>query len=216
MSAGGDAILTLYFAPGSSSLAAHLALAEAGAEYALHFVDEDAGEQRTEAYLRVNPRGKVPALRLPDGSVLVENIAIQTSVARTHPEARLLPEDPAGEARALSLMAFFASAVHPAFAHLYAPQRFTGVAAGEAGIRARARETFLAHCREIDALLAGREWFLDAFSVVDCYGFIFYDWGRRAGLPVEGLRHYAAHQARMKARPAVQRALEREREASGR
>jgi glutathione S-transferase len=68
-------MLTLYYAPGSSSMASHLVLEEAGAEYETRFVNEDAGEHRTEAYLRVNPRGKVPALRLADGSVLVENVA---------------------------------------------------------------------------------------------------------------------------------------------
>ena len=61
-------MLTLYYAPGSSSMAAHLVLEEAGAEYETRFVNEDAGEHRTEAYLRVNPRGKVPALRLADGT----------------------------------------------------------------------------------------------------------------------------------------------------
>ena len=58
-------MLTLYYAPGSSSMAAHLVLEEAGAEYKTRFVDEDAGEHRSEAYLRVNPRGKVPALGSP-------------------------------------------------------------------------------------------------------------------------------------------------------
>ena len=87
-------MLTLYYAPGSSSMASHLVLEEAGVEYETRFVNEDAGEQRTEAYLRVNPRGKVPALRLADGTVLVENVAIQTYVARAHPPAKLLPEAP--------------------------------------------------------------------------------------------------------------------------
>ncbi len=132
--------MPVYYAPGSSSMASHLALEEAGAEYELRFIDEDAGEQRTEAYLRINPRGKVPALRLADGTALVENIAIQTYVARTHPEAKLLPEDPAGEARALSLISFFASAVHPAFSHLWRPGRYTDEPSAEAGIRAKGRE----------------------------------------------------------------------------
>ena len=203
-------MLTLYYAPGSSSMASHLVLEEAGAEYETRFVNEDAGEHRTEAYLRVNPRGKVPALRLPDGGVLVENLAIQTYVARTHPQAKLLPEAPEGEARALSLMAFFASAVHPAFSHFWAPGRFTDEPAGEAGVRAKGLATFHRHCREIDALLAGRDWFLDRFSAVDCYGFVFWGWGMRAGLPMRGLRAYAAHKDRMLARPAVGRVLERE------
>ena len=203
-------MLTLYYAPGSSSMAAHLVLDEASAEYETRFVNEDAGEQRTEAYLRVNPRGKVPALRLADGSVLVENVAIQTYVARTHPEAGLLPADPVGEARALSLMAFFASAVHPAFSHFWAPGRSTDEPAGQAGVRAKGLAAFHGHCREIDALLAGRDWFLHGFSAVDCYGFVFWGWGMRAGLPMRELRAYAAHKYRMLARPAVRRVLERE------
>ena len=159
-----------------------------------------------EAYLR----GKVPALRLPDGNGLGETGAIQTYVARTHPEAGLLPADPEGEARALSLMAFFASPVHPAFSHFWAPGRFTDEPAGEAGVRARGLSTFFGHCREIDARLAGRDWFLDRFSTVDCYGFVFWGWGGRAGLPMHELRGYAGHKDRMLARPAVRRVLERE------
>ncbi|TDH60496.1 glutathione S-transferase family protein [Dankookia rubra] len=169
-------MLTLYYAPGSSSMASHIALEEAGARYETHFVNEDAGEHRTEAYLRVNPRGKVPALRLVNGSVLVENVAIQTYVARTHPEAGLLPADAEGEARALSLMAFFATAAHPAFSHFWAPRRFTDEPSGEDGIRAKGLATFHGHCREIEALLAEREWFVGQFSTVDCYGFVFYGW----------------------------------------
>ncbi len=203
-------MLTLYYAPGSSSMASHIALEEAGARYDTRFVNEDAGEHRTEAYLRVNPRGKVPALRLPDGSVLVENVAIQTYVARTRPEAGLLPADPMGVARALSLMAFFATAVHPAFSHFWAPARFTDEPSGEDGIRAKGLATFHGHCREIDAMLAGREWFLGRFSTVDCYGFVFYGWGLRAGLPMRGLPNYTAHKDRMLARPAVRRVLDRE------
>src|SRR5215207_2832909 len=98
-------MLTLYYASGSSSMASHIALEEAAAEYEARFIDEDAGEQRRPAYRRINPRGKVPALRLPDGTVLVENIAIQTYIARTHPEAGLLPTHPEEEPHALSLMA---------------------------------------------------------------------------------------------------------------
>jgi glutathione S-transferase len=128
-------MLTLYYAPGSSSMAPHIALEEAAADYEAKSIDEDAGEQRSEAYLRINPRGKVPALRLADGTVLVENIAIQTYIARTHRAAKLLPHDPVGEARALSVMSFFASAVHPAFAHFWRPGRYTDEPSAEAGIR---------------------------------------------------------------------------------
>lgn len=203
-------MLTFYYAPGSSSMASHIALEEADAHYETQFINEDEGAHKTEGYLRINPRGKVPALRLADGSVLVENIAIQTYIARTHPTAGLLPKAAEDEARALSLMAFFATAVHPAFSHYWAPGRFTDERAAEAGIKAKGLETFYSHCREIDALLAGQEWFLDKFSTVDCYGFVFCGWGLRANLPMQELPNFMAHKNRMLARPAVQRVLARE------
>jgi len=203
-------MLTLYYATGSSSMASHLALEEAGAQYEACFVNEDAGEHRTEAYLRVNPRGKVPALRLSNGSVLVENIAIQTYVAQTHPDAGLLPAGPEEKAHALSLMAFFATAVHPAFSHFWAPRRFTDELSAEEGIKAKGLATFHSHCREIDAQLSGKEWFLGRFSTVDCYAFVFYGWGMLAGLPMHDLPNFTVHKDRMLARPAVRRVLERE------
>ena len=202
--------MKLYYAPGSSSMASHIALEEAGARYETQSIDEAAGEHKTDAYLRVNPRGKVPALRLSSGAVLVENIAIQTYVARTHPQAGLLPDDPEQEARALSLMAFFATAVHPAFSHFWAPVRFTNQSTGETGVREKGLATFHEHCREIDALLAGLDWFLGRFSTVDCYAFVFYGWGLRARLPMLELPNFTRHKDRMLARPAVQRVVVRE------
>lgn len=203
-------MLTLYFAPGSSSLASHIALVESGAAHEAVLVDEAGGEHKRPAYLAINPRGKVPALRLADGTILVENVAIILYLARTHPEAGLLPEGPEDEARAVSLMTFFASAVHPAFAHHYAPQRFTDDPAGEAGIRRRGLEAFHGHCREIDARLSGREWFFDHPTAVDGYAFTFHRWGERAGLPMAELGAFTAHRRRMLARPAVQTVLARE------
>lgn len=77
-------------------------------------------------------------------------------------------------------------------------------------MRAKALETFFGYCREIDSLLAGKEWFLGQFSTVDAYGFIFYGWGERADLPMRELPNYAAHQNRMLLRPPVRRGLQRE------
>ncbi len=69
----------------------HLTLEEAGAQYELRRIDLANGEQRTEAYLKINANGRVPALILDDGPVLTENIGILTYVGRLHPAARLIP-----------------------------------------------------------------------------------------------------------------------------
>jgi glutathione S-transferase len=191
-------------------MASHIALEEAGAEYEGRLVNESKGEQRTEAYLKINPRGKVPALRLDDGTVITENIAIQTYVARTHPQAKLLPSDPVTEARALLLMSFFASSVHVAFGHIWRPERYTDEQLAFDGIRAKGRQSFLAYCKEIDGLLAGKEWFFDQFSTVDAYGFVFYTWSKLIDLPMQEFENYTAHKSRMLNRPAVRRTLEQE------
>jgi glutathione S-transferase len=83
-------MLKLYYSPGACALASHIALEEAHADYELVRIDLSKGEQRTPAYLAVNPAGVTPAL-VTDEGVLTENLAIMWYVAATHPEAGLLP-----------------------------------------------------------------------------------------------------------------------------
>ncbi|MGH7768986.1 MAG: glutathione S-transferase N-terminal domain-containing protein [Candidatus Binatia bacterium] len=80
-------MMTLYFSPGACSLASHIGLEETGAPYELKPVVLAKQQQKTEAYLKINPRGKVPSLSV-DGKVLVENTAILTYLARRCPEKR--------------------------------------------------------------------------------------------------------------------------------
>ena len=76
-------MLTLYYAPGACSMAAHIVLEESGEKYQPQKVDLAGGEQRTEAYLKINPLGRVPALRLDDGQPLPENRLRAVTVIRT-------------------------------------------------------------------------------------------------------------------------------------
>jgi glutathione S-transferase len=84
---------TLYYSPGTASMVVHLALLEAGADYRLELVDFDKQVQHSEAYLKLNPCGKVPTL-LIDGRPVYESGALLTVLAERHPEAKLIP--PAG------------------------------------------------------------------------------------------------------------------------
>jgi glutathione S-transferase len=204
-------MLTLYYGPGACSMASHIALEEAGAEYEPHPVLLSKGEQKSEAYLRVNPRARVPALRVDD-QILTENLAILTYVAKRFPEAKLLPADLLDEARCLSVMAFFASTVHTTFAHVMRPERYSRDAAAQAVIKDTGRETFLGYLREIDAMLAGKSWVMgEQYTVADPYALVFYWWGSWIELPVQELKSYTAHKDRMLQRPAVRRTLEQER-----
>lgn len=69
-------MLTLYYGPGACSMAAHIVLEESGEKYEPRRMDLSKGEQKTEAYLKIHPLGRVPALGLDDGRPLTENTAI--------------------------------------------------------------------------------------------------------------------------------------------
>ena len=107
-------MLTLYFAPGSSSMAPHIALHEIGVPFDARPLSFARMEQRAPEFLAINPEGKVPTLVI-DGRPLTEVAGILFYLARRYPDAGLLPrDDPEAEARVVSWMSFIAATVHPA------------------------------------------------------------------------------------------------------
>ncbi len=200
-------MLTLFYGRGACSLASHIVLEESGERYEGHPVDLAKGEQRTEAYLKVNPRGRVPALQLDNGEILTENTAILPYLGKRF---GLWPKDPLAEARALSLIGYFAASVHPAHAHVGRPERYSADPASHPAIKEMGLKTFHGYLKEIDGLLAGRQWLLDQFTVVDPYAFVFYTWGLRRELPMAELKNSTAFKDRMLQRPAVQRVVAEE------
>ena len=195
-------MLTLYYAPGACSMAAHIVLEEGGEKYEPQRVDLAKGEQRTEAYLKIHPLGRVPALRLDNGEPLAENTAILPYLGKRF---GLWPSDPIAEAKALSVIGFFASGVHPTFAHVSRPERYTPETAAHPAMKDTALKTFHGYMKQVDSMLAGREWLSDRYSVVDPYAFVFYTWGVRRELPMGELANYTAFKDRMLERPAVRR-----------
>jgi len=200
-------MLTLYYAPGACSMAAHIVLEESGEKYTPQRVDLANGEQKTEAYLKIHPLGRVPALRLDDGEPLAENTAILPYLGKRF---GLWPTDAAGEAKALSTIGFFESSVHPAHAHVGRPERYTADTSAYTGLREMGLKTFHGYLKQTDAMLDGREWLSDRYSVLDPYAFVFYTWGVRRELPMGELKSYNAFKDRMMKRPAVQRVAEDE------
>jgi glutathione S-transferase len=200
-------MLTLYYAPGACSMAPHIVLEEGGEKYEPKKVDLAAGEQRTEAYLKIHPLGRVPALRLDDGDHLTENTAILPFLGKRF---GLWPTDARADAKALSLIGFFASSVHPAHAHIGRPERYASDPAAYPTLKEMGLKTFHGYLQQVDRMLAGREWFSDRYSVLDPYGFIFYTWGVRRELPMAEMKNYTAFKDRMLKRPAVQRVVEDE------
>lgn len=200
-------MLSLYYCPGACSTASHIALEEAGATFTGNPVMLPKGEQKTEAYLKINPRGKVPSL-IVDGKTLTENTAILTYIAKTFPAKNLMPTDAFEQARCISTMAWFSNIVHPSYTHYMRPERFAPEAAAQPIVKETGKKAFWANVQEIDALLAGKDWIMGKeFSVADCYALVFYGWGLRAGLPMKELANYTAFKERMLKRPAVKKVL---------
>jgi glutathione S-transferase len=207
-------MMTLYFSPGACSLASHIGLEETGAPYETKPILLAKGQQRTEAYLKINPRGKVPALSV-DGKILVENTAILTYLARRFPEKKLMPTDPAEEARCIGTMCWLSSIVHPSYQRSSRPERFAEGEAAQAAVKEIGRKSFWANCQEIDSMFQGNNWIMGSeYTLVDPYALVFYGWGVRGGFPMKELSAYTAWQDRMMKRPTVQKSVESEQNVS--
>jgi glutathione S-transferase len=197
-------MLTLFYAPGACSMAPHIVMEEGGEKYTPKRLDLSKGEQRAPQYMKIHPLGRVPALLLDDGSPLTENTAILPFLGKRF---GLWPKDPVGEAKALSVIGFFAATVHPANGHIGRAERYTDDKSAFPGIQAKAKQSYAEYMKQIDALYAGRDWLAGDYSVLDPYAFIFYFWHARRGEPVADLKNYTAMKERMLKRPAVQRVM---------
>jgi glutathione S-transferase len=183
-------MLTLYFGPGASSMAPHIALHEVGAPFEGKPMSFNKKDMRQPAFLAINPEGKVPTM-LIDGRVLTEVAGILFYLARRFPAAGLLPDgDIEAEARVVSWMSFIASSIHPA------------------------RRQGLEHARAVYALadkrLGKNDWAVGGrYSIADIHLFRLY-WRFRNSLnPAPGeFPNIEAHYTRMMARPAVKKTIE--------
>jgi glutathione S-transferase len=182
-------MLTLYFAPGASSMAPHIALYEIGVPFEAKPISWAKKEHRSPAYLAINPEGKVPTL-LIDGRPLTEVAGILFYLARRFPQAGLPPAgDIEAEAGVISWMSFIASTVHPA--------------------RRRGLDYAHAVYALADRRLNGGRWAVGSYSIADIHLFRLY-WRFVNSLhpdPAE-FPNLHAHYERMLARPAVQKTCE--------
>ncbi|MBN9553117.1 MAG: glutathione S-transferase family protein [Alphaproteobacteria bacterium] len=205
-------MLKLFYAPNACSLAPHIALEEAGADYEAILVDTKAGEQREPAYLSVNPKGRVPALATEHG-ILTEVPVLLGFIARSFPKADLAPADMFAFFEMQSFNTYLASTIHITYAHLFRPERYADSDAAKAEMGAKVAGNLGTQFQLVEDRFAdGREWVHGGqYTVSDPYLYVFTRWLDREG--AGGIARFpklAAHRARMQARPAVQKALEQE------
>jgi glutathione S-transferase len=181
-------MLTLYFAPGSSSMAPHIALHEVEAPFESRYLSFARNEHKAPGYLAINPEGKVPTL-LIDGRPLTEVAGILYYLARRFPERGLLPvNDPEAEARVVSWMSFIAATVHPA---------------RRQGVERQRQALGVAEQR-----LGSRDWAVGDYSIADIHLFRLY-WRYATGPDADPspFPNLVRHYDRMMQRPAVRRTI---------
>ncbi|MBN9544390.1 MAG: glutathione S-transferase N-terminal domain-containing protein [Alphaproteobacteria bacterium] len=211
-------MLKLFYAPNACSLAPHIALNEAGAEYEAILVDTKSGEQREAPYLAINPKGRVPALAT-DRGILTEVPVLLAYIARLFPDAALAPmawKTPADQFDFFEMQSFntyLASTIHITYAHLFRPERYADSDTAKADMKAKVAGNLASQLRLVEDRFAdGREWVHGAhYTVSDPYLYVFTRWLDREGAGGIGrFPKLAAHRTRMQARPAVQKTLEQE------
>jgi glutathione S-transferase len=203
-------MLKLFYAKGACSLASHIALEEAGAAYELERLDLKAGDQHKPDFLKINPKGRVPALQTERG-VLTENPVIMGYVAQTFPGAGLADNDDSFAFGAMqSFNLFLATSVHVAFAHNTRPQRYADGEAAAAAMKAKAPAALAEYFKLIEQQFGDNRPYImgDRYTVADGYLFVFERWLERNGLgKLSDYPRIASHHGRIADRTAVTRAL---------
>ena len=201
--------IILYYSPIACSLVPYVTLTEAGAKFEVRNVNLRKGEQNSPDYLKLNPKHKVPVLTI-DGQTLTENVAIQIWIARHFPQAKLLPVDPWEELKAISLMSWCASGIHPFLARINAPPRVCDVPGADESVRRLAAGQLYENYQIADELLAGREYFFGHFTAADAHFFWCFRRGTQFELDLAKYKNCQAHFDRLQNRSSVQQCIAHE------
>jgi glutathione S-transferase len=204
-------MLQLYYAPHTCSLATHIALEEAGADYSTVRVDFAATEQRGAAYLAVNPKGRVPSL-VTDRGILTETPAMLAYVAQSFPAAALAPlDDPFAFARVQAFNSYLCSTVHVAHAHRMRGYRWTDDADAIAAMKRAVPRSVGACFALIETTMLVGPWVMgESYTICDSYLFTLAQWLEGDGVDLSALPAVMAHRQRVSERPAVRRAIAQE------
>ncbi|MDK1488871.1 glutathione S-transferase N-terminal domain-containing protein [Sinorhizobium sp. 7-81] len=201
-------MLKLFYAPGTCSLASHIALEEAGASYEARRVDFAKAEQTTPEYLAVNPKGRVPAL-VTDHGVLTETPAILAYIAQSFPDRRLAPlDDPFEFARLQSFLSYLCSTVHVAHAHARRGARWADDPAAHEAMKAKVASN-MGDCFALIErdMFAGPFVMGEDYTIADPYLFTIANWLEADGVDPGRFPRVLDHRNRMVARPAVAKVL---------
>ena len=194
----------LYGDLGSGAFSAEAALAEAGAPYTFELVSLEKNEQKSPAFLAINPSGKMPALRLPEGEIVTESAAILLTLADHYPNAGLLPPQ-GGKARAQAYrwLAFMAGEIYPIVEIVDYPERFAPAGEGAHALRERARERIRERLAIVERSIQEPFLLAHGFSLLDIYAAMFSRWSLEAAWKQANLPRLMALAQAVAQRPAI-------------
>lgn len=198
--------MKLYYSPGACSLSPHIALLEAGLPYDLVKVDLRAKKlENGDDYLKINPKGQVPALALDNGDLVTEGPVIVQMIADKVSAKNLAPaRDSAERYKLLEWLNFVGTELHKNFGPMFSP-----VLADDA--KAFFKDRVMGKFKYLDGVLAGHDYLMGKqFTVADGYLFTMLSWADRMKFDLSAMPNLLAYKARVAARPKVQEALTKE------
>jgi glutathione S-transferase len=197
--------MKLYYSPGACSLSPHIALLEAGLAHDLVKVDLRAKKlENGDDYLKVNPKGQVPALQLENGELVTEGPVIVQMIADKAGKGLAPARDSAERYKLLEWLNFITTELHKNFSPMFNP-------AIPDDIKKVFGDRIMGKFKYADSQLAGRDYLMGKqFTVADGYLYTMLRWADGHKFDLSGLSNLMAYKARIAARPKVQEALTRE------
>ena len=198
--------MKLYYSPGACSLSPHIALLEAGLPYDLVKVDLKAKKlENGDDYLKVNPKGQVPALGLDNGELLTEGPVIVQAIADKATAKNLAPAVGSPERyRLQEWLNFITTELHKNFSPLFQP-------AIPDEVKTFFKDRIKGKFKYADSKLAGQDYLMGKqFTVADGYLFVMLKWAERTGMDLSEFKNLMAFNDRVAARPNVQAAMKME------
>lgn len=201
-------MITLYYAAHTCALASHIVLEDVGADYSTVRIDFATNEQRSPAYLAINPKGRVPAL-VTDSGILTETPAMLAFVAQSFPRAGLAPlDDPFAFAQVQAFNSYLCSTLHIAHAHRMRGHRWADDPAAIAEMRRKVPQSVGACYDLIEHALLRGPWVMgESYTICDPYLFTISQWLEDDGVDPTRLPNVIDHRHRMSERSSVRKAI---------
>ncbi|MBY0516324.1 MAG: glutathione transferase GstA [Bacteriovoracaceae bacterium] len=200
--------MKLYYSPGACSLASHIILNETG----IPFETEMKSTKDKAAIVAIHPKGYIPLLKMDNGEILSEGVAIMQYVADQKPELNLMPKMGTTERyRALEWLNYISTEIHKGYSPLFTADRLIGEERERDTFKAKVKDALSQKFDWIDAQLAGKDYLLGKdFTLCDAYLFTCFSWSKYVSLDTSKWKNLATWNSRVYARPAVQTAMKTE------